>query len=255
MEPNEYEVMARVEEGHWWYRALRDMLSHALAGLDPPLPRHARVLDAGCGTGANLKLLAALLDPSYLGGFDLSALAVERARAAVPRADVYTGDLRRPEVRVEPLDLVISMDVVCIPGVEASMSGLRRLAEALTPGGLLALHLPAHPWLYSRHDVAVHTSERYTQADVRDLMKALGLEVERLTYRVSLLFPLVVAARLGRLRRPGAPAAGVRSDLHHVPGPMLNRLLLATTRLENPLIAAGWRLPWGSSVLAIGRKY
>jgi SAM-dependent methyltransferase len=254
MEAAEYEVMARVEERHWWYRALRDVLTRLLATLDPPLPPAPRVLDAGCGTGANLKLIAERLEPSYLGGFDRSARAVELTRAALPRADVYAGDLCRPRLRVEALDLVISMDVVCIPGIEAAMPGLRELVDRLSPGGRLILNLPAYQWLYSRHDVAVHTRERYTRTRVRELLTGLGLEVERLTYRIFLLFPLVVAVRAGRLRRPGGPAAGVRSDLHHLPGPTLNRALLAATRLENRLIAAGWRLPWGSSVLAVGRK-
>ena len=34
MQPDEYETMFRVEQTHWWYRAL-----------------HRRLLDAGCGTG------------------------------------------------------------------------------------------------------------------------------------------------------------------------------------------------------------
>jgi hypothetical protein len=157
-------------------------------------------------------------------------------------------------VRAEALDAVVSCDVVCIPGVARAEPGLRRLVERLRPGGLLVLNLPAYRWLYSRHDVAVHASERYTAREVRRLLERLGLEVEVLSYRLCLLFPLVVASRLpGKLRaRPGDATA--RSDLHRVPSEAVSRVLLAVLRLENALLARGVRLPFGSSVFAVGRK-
>ena len=80
MHPDEYEVMARVEERHWWYRGLRDVVVRCLSRPDLVLPAGARVLDAGCGTGANLKMLDELLHPSYLGGFDSARRRVEESR-------------------------------------------------------------------------------------------------------------------------------------------------------------------------------
>jgi SAM-dependent methyltransferase len=225
-----------------------------LARPDLGLPAHPRVLDAGCGTGENLRFLRELLDPAYLGGFDVSEEALALARIKAPGADLYTGDVCDPGVRTETLDLVVSCDVIYVPGAKRAMPGLRRLVAHLRPGGLLVLNLPAYRWLYSRHDVAVHSSERYTAGEVQGLLRALGLEVEILSYRLCLLFPLVLASRLpGKLRaRPGDPTA--RSDLHRVPSEAVSRALLAVLRLENALIARGVRLPFGSSIFAVGRK-
>ena len=86
MRPDEYGNIARLEESHWWYRGLRDAVRQTLSqpALAPP-PR-PRVLDAGCGTGANLRLLKELLDPAYLGGFDTSDVAlVHVGRGPGPR--------------------------------------------------------------------------------------------------------------------------------------------------------------------------
>jgi SAM-dependent methyltransferase len=212
------------------------------------------VLDAGCGTGENLRFLRETLAPAYLGGFDLSEEAVALAREKAPGADVYRGDLCDPPVHPDALDAVVSCDVLCIPGTVRALPGLRRLVERLRPGGLLVLNLPAYRWLYSRHDVAVHSSERYTARDVRRLLESLGLEVELLSYRLCFLFPLVVASRLPSLlrARPGDPDA--RSDLNRVPSEAVSRAFLAVLRLENALIARGVRLPFGSSVFALGRK-
>lgn len=254
MHPGEHEIMARVEADHWWYRGLRDTVARTLERLDPPLPASPRVLDAGCGTGANLALVRDRFAPGWLGGFDTAPEALRLARRLVPEAELYAADLCDPEPRGAPLDLILCLDVIYIPGIERARPGLARLVTALVPGGRLVVNLPAYDWLYSEHDVAIHTTERYTARRVRRLLDELGLEIERLSYRLSALLPFLALSRLARRRRarPGDPAA--RSDLHRPPPPWLNTALLEVVRAENRLIARGVGLPWGSSVFAVGRR-
>src|SRR5690606_16836330 len=114
MHPGEHRRMSDVEDDHFWYRALRDLLLRTLATRG--LPARPRVLDAGCGSGANLRALADAFSPSYLGGFDLSDEALDLARLKAPSADLYRSDLRRPAIRTD-LDLVLSLDVLYIPGI------------------------------------------------------------------------------------------------------------------------------------------
>jgi hypothetical protein len=144
--------------------------------------------------------------------------------------------------------------VVYVPGAARARPGLARLVERLEPGGLLVLHLPAYDWLYSEHDAAVHGSERYTAGRVRRLLEGLGLRVEQLSYRLCLLFPLVVLSRLPRLARPRPAGAPARSDLQREPGAAANRALLAVLRAENAALLRRVRLPFGSSVFAVARK-
>jgi SAM-dependent methyltransferase len=251
--PGEHEIMARVEEDHWWYRGLRDVLERTVCDRGA-LPPHPRVLDAGCGTGRNLAALRDWLEPSYIAGFDMSEEALGFARERVPEAELYPSDICEPTLRAKELDLIVSLDVLYIPGFERARAGLVQLVDALRPGGLLVLNLPAYDWLFSEHDVAIHTSERYTLRRVRSLLADLGLQEQLLTYRLCLLFPLVVASRLPSLFRGRGQDDEARSDLHRPPGTLASRVLYGGMRMENALIARGVRLPFGSSVYAVAKK-
>ncbi|MCA9033639.1 MAG: methyltransferase domain-containing protein [Planctomycetaceae bacterium] len=263
MNPDEYRVMAEVEQRHWWYQGARELCEILLQSPRFQLPERPAVLDAGCGTGQNLVMLNELLSPGYLAGFDIAEDAVTKAAQRVPEADVYRSDLCSPGTHRETFDLLFSSDVLYTTGIAAAMPGLRMLVGQLCSGGLFLLHLPAFNWLYSRHDMAVHTVQRFRKSEVRSLLEDLGLHCELLTYRMCLLFPLVVLQRLpfivGRRRmmertRGGAGThQNVTSDLA-MPSKWLNSLLHSVVRLENRLIRLGMPMPAGSSLIAIGRK-
>jgi trans-aconitate methyltransferase len=255
MNPGEYEALNNAEEHHAWFIGMRDAISRILCSPRFALPPAPRILDAGCGTGANLRMLDALLRPSLLAGFDRSTAALSVARTKVPHALLWIDDLCDPAAACAPLDLVISTDVVCLTGIERARPGLERLVAQMRPGGLLMLNLPSFEWLRSEHDAATHIRERYVASDIERLLGDLGLSVEVLSYRVCLMFPAVVAQRLAR--RAGArrrPVSETRSDMHHIPSRVPNAILRATLTLENRALAAGFRWPWGSSVFAVGRK-
>lgn len=251
MEPEQYDIMARAEQHHWWYRGLRDAIRQCLQQADLRLPPHPSVLDAGCGTGGNLRFLHDFLSPSYLGGFDVAELALEHARRECPEADVYASDIRNPRCHRRAYDLIISCDVLYTSGLSASLSGLQRLAGALAPGGLFVIHLPAYDWLTSSHDRAVHTKERYVLPQLRELLNNLGLSCARASYRLCGLLPLVALRRCPSLFSSRRRTSS--SDLRQ-PSAWLNEMLFRTLRAENRLIAGGMSLPWGSSIFAIGRK-
>ena len=253
MRSEELQLMAALEGSHWWYRGLRDLLARLLQAPRFRLRPSPAVLDAGCGSGANLRLLAELLSPEYLGGFDLDPAAAAISADMCPAADVYRGDLCAPEVRALELDLVLSCDAITAPGIQRAEGGFRRMAEHLRPRGLMILHVPACPWLYSEHDLAVANCQRLTLSDMAGLFRRLGLEIELLSHRVCLLFPWIVALRLGRLRRAGGTADAATSDLRHHPA-WLNAALLRTLEVENQALARGATLPYGSSIIAVGRK-
>jgi SAM-dependent methyltransferase len=250
MNDAEIDQMAAFEKTHWWYLGLQDLLCRTLCSPRFQLPAQANVLDVGCGTGANLRVLENLLKPAYLGGFDLSTHALNHARREAANADLYQADIREPEVHVDRIDLALSCDVLSIAGLAESRPGMLRLVERLRRGGLLIVHMPALRWLFSSHDVAIETRDRATASVVSDFLRELGLIVELVTYRLFLLFPAIVLSRLPSMLGPEGQAA--RSDLRHYARP-INATLAAAVYAENAAIVRGVRFPWGSSVYAVGR--
>lgn len=252
MNTQEYDIMDRLEADLWWYRGLRDFLRVALARAQFKQTA-PRILDAGCGTGQNLSYLHTLLKPAYLAGFDLAEEALTHARAKVPQAKLFAADICQPSGIESDLDLIISCDVFYIPGMAAALPGLKKLANALRPGGLFITSVPAYPWLFSEHDRALHTSQRFVAQDLRHLAAELNLKILMLTYRVFYLFPFVVAKRLPTLFGRAPAVEQARSDVV-LPSPRTNAALTKVMAFENRGLQSGISYPWGSSVALVAVK-
>jgi SAM-dependent methyltransferase len=245
MNAAEYEAMYRVEDSMWWYTGMR-RIADALLGAR--VPRGARILDAGCGTGGNVAWLGRR---GVAHGVDLSPEAMrfcrKRGLTTVARASVL--DL---PYRGETFDLVTSFDVIYHLDVADDVAALRELARVLRRGGTLLVRVPAFQGLTSAHDAAVHTRQRYTRAELSEKVARAGLRVIRATYANSLLFPLAAAARLGARRAGTTPAAEHESDVRPVAAP-LNRLFGATLRMEAALLTR-WNLPVGLSAVVLAER-
>ncbi len=231
-----------LEEGHWWYRGRRRIISRLVRSFE--LPPDAQILDAGCGSGRNM------VDLAHLGsvtGVEIADASVERARARHVGEVVQCSitELPFPDAR---FDLAVCLDV--IEHVEEEQVALRELLRVVRPGGRLLIMVPAYQWLWSEHDVINHHQRRYTHTTMSAAAAAAGWQTERTTYFNSCLLPIAVLYR--RLARRSHVEGG-SSDLQRMPE-RLNTLLEWPLRLEARLIGRGGRIPAGLSLAAVFRK-
>lgn len=244
MRPDEYRVMFETEDNYWWYRGLRTLVHSVLARY---APRGVAILDAGCGTGANLQMMQSY---GRAIGIDLSAQAIEFCRArGIPNDRAFQASLTDLPFCHDLFDLVLSFDVIC--NIPDDAQALAEIARVLRPGGRLITQLPAYQWLWSTHDVAVGHQRRYSARELRAKVSAAGLAIERMTHTNALFLPLSAANRL--FRRGGLANGSVHSDLTTpVPG-WINRVLSGIVTAEMQA-ASRVDFPVGLSVLVIAIK-
>ena len=245
MHRREYAVMFQVEDNYWWYRGLRTLLQQALGQY---APANARILDAGCGTGANLQLLQSYGDAV---GIDISEQAIAFCRArGIPADRAFLASLTDLPFADAFFDLVVSFDVIC--NIPDDVAAFREIGRVLKPGRRLVTQLPAYQWLWSTHDVAVGHQRRYALRELRAKVNAAGLEIERLTHTNALFLPFIIAGRLAR-RRSLHNGHAVQSDLATPLPPLVNGTLGAMAAAEMRVLSRV-NFPVGLSVLVVARK-
>ena len=122
-----------------------------LHGLTPPDPREARVLELGCGAGANLAGIAAA-DPGVRAvGVDLAPTAVEVAQATAAAAGLENvtfdvGDvLALTEGELGEFDYVIVHGLYAWAPEHVREAVLAACRSHLSPDGIAYLSYTAHP--------------------------------------------------------------------------------------------------------------
>ena len=248
MEKHEYKTLYEFEDSYWWYLGLQHTIRKLLStyiGLDKI--RHFKILDAGCGTGGNLNILKKFgegvgLDFSrdallYCKKRDLKYLC----RASVENFPFKSGSF----------DLILCMDVLCHKTVKSKLDVINKMKDLLKPGGYLLLNLPAFDSLKSEHDRAVHTDKRFSMKETKEKLKTADLDINRIIYFNTLLFPFISLSRFFRKSKTSEEIAHT-SDFKKIPE-ILNKSLLTLLKFEASYIK-NFNLPFGLSIMALAQK-
>ena len=195
MKEHTYPIMFRVEQSHWWYAGRRRILASFLEDICRRLTdRRPRILDVGCGTGANLLMLSKYGDAE---GVDVSedALAFCRERGL---ENVKLGAAEELPYDDGTFDLVTALDVV--EHLDDDLAGLREMRRVLRPGGRVLLFVPTFMFLWGLQDDVSNHRRRYRLPELRRVLEQAGFEVERTTYaNITFFMPILAMRKLMRL--------------------------------------------------------
>jgi SAM-dependent methyltransferase len=145
-----YDAWHREHGGHDHGEEHVRFYNWALDLISPP--PGARLLDVACGDGSFLSV--AVARGVEASGIDLSPVAVESARAAVPGADLRVGDAQDLPYADSSFDVV-----TCLGSLEHLPSpdrGAAEIARVLRPSGTALVLVPnlfflGHVWFGLRH--------------------------------------------------------------------------------------------------------
>jgi SAM-dependent methyltransferase len=243
MEQHTYSIMYEVEGKHWWFAGRRRIIAefvekacHALARQPP------RILDVGCGTGANLQMLAQF---GAAEGVDISTAALDfcRARGLV---QVKQGAAESLPFADASFDLVTGLDVV--EHLDDDIAGLREMCRVLNPDGRAVLFVPAFMFLWGVQDDISHHRRRYTLPELKKRLSEAGLTIERASYaNVTFFLPILVGRVLMRLTGL-RPASENNITIGALNG-LLGRILGAESWWLRRM-----KFPFGVSIICVARK-
>jgi SAM-dependent methyltransferase len=238
MERVVYQQMAELDERHWWYRARRKILADLIRREAQP-PANAQILEIGCGTGHNLAMLGEF---GHVDGLELDDEARAISEKRLGRKVMSSPLPELAEVSDSHYDLIGAFDV--IEHIEDDRAALASIAAKLKPGGKFVMAVPAHQWMWSAHDVVNHHKRRYSSRALKALIEDSPLELVKIGYFNSLLFPVAVAERVASKMRGKDNA-----DVTLPPAP-LNAVLEKVFGIERHLVGR-LPLPIGLSLFAV----
>ena len=200
-------MLAPIEHEHFWFIARKQVILSFT-------PREGRMLDIGCGNGTVTNYLKSYgIDIEGVEGSDVNYLPFECEYDTIGLFDVleHTNDIR----------------------------ALGEIYKALKPGGVLVATVPALSMLWGYQDRLGHR-KRYNKLELTAIIRAMGFEIERVSYFCMLILPLTfLVKKLSTF------------ELKRVP--VVNGLLLAIMELECQLLKYR-NLPFGSSLIVRARK-
>lgn len=226
-------------QSHWWWRAREAAVLREVARLLPP-GRGYNILDVGCGDGLLFDKLAPF---GRVAGVEVDPLTL--SPNGPWRDQIHVGPFDESFQPQRRYDLILMLDVLeHLPDPAAT---LRHASSLLAEGGQLLITVPAFRALWTSHDDLNHHVTRYTKASFAELAGSSSMHIDRMRYLVQWTFPAKLAVRLKEMLLGAQPAPPV------VPPAWINRVLAAATRCEAATLGR-LGLPFGSSLLAVGRK-
>jgi SAM-dependent methyltransferase len=236
------------EQRHFWFRGFKrfvaPLIEEATAGRSNP-----RLLDAGCGTGANLPFLQQYGTPF---GLELSWRGIRFGHArGLPR--LILGSVAHLPFADRSIDVVLSFDVLYCLEATTEQLAMQEMFRVLTPGGFVVINVAALNMLKGDHSALGGEVRRYTKRELHEKLERTGFQVKRLTYTNASLFPITATVRaLQRLR--GIKADGDNKGDLSVPPAPINALFSGALALESKIVGAGIDMPVGSSLLCLAKK-
>lgn len=193
-------------------------------------------MDFGCGTGLNSLALKQWGNVTSVDTSPHTKQFCKKRGINVVIKDILATKTTQWENK---FDLIIALDV--LEHIKQDEEIMKKLHSYLKPKGRLVLTVPAHPYLWSSHDVALHHQRRYTRKELKHKLHQATFDIQLLSYYHFFIYPL---ALLRSLLNP----KGSSTDKTYTAIPLHKVYYLERWLIRKKLV------PNGTSLLCIAKK-
>lgn len=246
MESSEYSKMAEQEKDYWWHRGKWFLVRRMVEKYFPNNPTKLRILEIGCGTGEITSRLSAY---GEVLGVDVSNEAIKICQSrGIPNVvfgDINSLDLSKHE---SMFDLILALDV--LEHIQDDLETMRRVKYMLKPDGYFFVNVPAHKFLWSEHDEALHHKRRYHSLEIMGKLQDTGFKIMKKTFFVTTAFPAIVLFRMWN--NFFGKSAYPKTSYVLLPK-ILNDIMTIILDIES-YFATNFMLPIGTTITVVAKK-
>ena len=237
-----YRDLYEQEKIHWWHRAKRLLCVSLITRYRPQ--RALKLLDVGCGTGANMEALHRFGD---VWGVDQSKTAVSYCLRRHLK-HVRVGNAEQLHFSDGQFDVITVLDLLEHTDDVRVLSHMYRM---LTKGGIAVVTVPAYPWLFSRWDEVLRHKRRYGREELLQKVRATGFMPVKFSCMYS--FALLPAMVTRIVKSAVYTKETYPSDFHV--GYFLNSFFYLCASIERFFIAnLGVSIPFGIGFVVVAKK-
>ena len=240
MDDSAYRFLETQQFSHWWFRGRARIIESVMRRtLKDGTERE--ILDIGSGYGALIPLLRSL------GSVDAieSHLPTHHTLAELGVRTIFR-DAFPAHYPSQRYNAVTMFDVLeHIDNDAGAVATIRE--QLLAENGFLFITVPAYQWLWGPHDDHHGHKRRYSKEQIQTLLLTAGFHDIRVSYFMTILFPLAIAQRIVQ------KLTGQASPDEKTPPLLFNAMLYGLFSLES-LIVPRTALPYGLSLIAWAQK-
>ena len=236
-------ILQKNNEGHFWYEARKVLIDNLFTHIKLREKEEINILDIGCGTGTELELISSF---GKLTALDINKKALEIASKKGYKTKIL--DIQKCDLEKNHYDVACSFDV--LEHLEDDYSALKNICSSLKEGGYFLFSVPAHPSIFSQHDIALEHKRRYTKKGLKEKLESECFGKVELYYWNSFLFPGIYLIRMFKkifLKNIKLGSEARQKDK------LLNKILFLILKFEAKFFFRKKGMP-GLSIYGIARK-
>lgn len=234
-----------IKYGHFWFKGRSRIIDQILLKHRPQ--SGSRLLEIGCGAGQNL---VPIVGKGYkLFGIDVSLSALQYGHRSlnVPFQPAHAAGELLPYAD-STFSCVLLLDV--IEHLEDEVPLMREARRVLKPNGVIIVFSPGAPELFSAFDRHYGHHRRYKPSQIKAIFGQAGIVPKFISYA---MFPVWLPAILKRKLFMSDQAPDSPNEYFSI-NPFVNFIFNSLLKLEKQFLAAGLRIPKGTSVIGVGIK-